>query len=74
VLETVPDALHQDGFSAIGGSRIPDPILGLRAGDAGEGAKYRLQVLTELKNRGVRDVCMVVCDGVKDLPDSIGAV
>jgi putative transposase len=49
-------------------------ILGLWAGDGGEGAKYWLQVLTEIKNRGVRDVCMVVCDGLKGLPDSIGAV
>ena len=28
-------------------------ILGLWAGDGGEGAKFWLQVLTELKNRGV---------------------
>jgi len=26
-------------------------------------------VLTELKNRGAGDVCMVVCDGLKGLPD-----
>ncbi|MEV6841481.1 IS256 family transposase [Streptomyces sp. NPDC051133] len=49
-------------------------ILGLWAGDGGEGAKYWLQVLTEIKNRGVEDVCMVVCDGLKGLPDSISAV
>jgi hypothetical protein len=30
-------------------------ILGLWAGDGGEGAKYWLQVLTEIKNRGVAD-------------------
>lgn len=35
-------------------------ILGLWAGDGGEGAKYWLHVLTELKNRGVADVLMVV--------------
>ena len=40
-------------------------ILGLWAGDGGEGAKFWLQVLTELKNRGVADACMVVCDGLK---------
>jgi transposase-like protein len=40
-------------------------ILGLWVGDGGEGAKYWLQVLTELKNRGVEDVCMVVCDGAE---------
>lgn len=49
-------------------------ILGLWAGDGGEGAKYWLQVLTEIKNRGVEDVCMVVCDGLKGLPDSIGTI
>ncbi|WP_405790560.1 IS256 family transposase [Streptomyces sp. NBC_01367] len=49
-------------------------ILGLWAGDGGEGAKYWLQVLTEIKNRGTEDVCMVVCDGLKGLPEAIGAV
>jgi putative transposase len=46
-------------------------ILGLWAGDGGEGAKFWLSVLTDLKNRGVADVCMVVCDGLKGLPESI---
>jgi putative transposase len=46
-------------------------ILGLWAGDGGEGAKFWLGVLTEIKNRGVEDVCMVVCDGLKGLPESI---
>jgi putative transposase len=52
-------------------------ILGLWAGDSssgGEGAKYWLHVLTELKNRGVADVLMVVCDGLTGLPDAIGTV
>src|SRR3954468_18897503 len=49
-------------------------ILGLWAGDGGEGAKYWLQVLTEIKNRGVEDVCILVCDGLKGLPDSVSAV
>jgi putative transposase len=48
-------------------------ILGLWAGDGGEGAKFWLQVLTELRNRGVGEVCMVVCDGLKGLPDAIEA-
>ena len=47
---------------------------GIWAGDGGEGAKYWLQVLTEIKNRGVADVCIVVCDGLKGLPDSINTV
>jgi putative transposase len=32
-----------------------------------------LRVLTEIKNRGVQDVCIVVCDGLKGLPDAIAA-
>lgn len=48
-------------------------ILGLWVGTGGEGAKYWLQVLTEIKNRGVEDACMVVCDGLKGLPESIEA-
>jgi putative transposase len=46
-------------------------ILGLWAGDGGEGAKHWLHVLTELKNRGVNDVLMVVCDGLTGLPEAI---
>ncbi len=48
-------------------------ILGLWAGDGGEGAKYWLHVLTEIKNRGVNDVLMVVCDGPTGLPDAVTA-
>jgi putative transposase len=46
-------------------------ILGLWAGDGGEGAKFWLAVLTEIKNRGTEDVCIVVCDGLKGLPEAI---
>ncbi len=46
-------------------------ILGIWLGDGGEGAKFWLQVLTEIKNRGTDDVCIVVCDGLKGLPDAI---
>ena len=49
-------------------------ILGLWLGDGGEGAKFGLQVLTELKNRGVQDVCIAVCDGLKGLPEAINTV
>ena len=37
-------------------------------------AKYWLRVLSEIRNRGVRDVCMLVCDGLKGLPEAVGAV
>jgi hypothetical protein len=33
-----------------------------------------LSVLTEIKNRGTNDVCMVVCDGLKGLPKAINTV
>lgn len=49
-------------------------ILGLWAGDGGEGAKHWMHILTETKNRGVNDVLMLVCDGLKGLPDAIETV
>jgi len=51
-------------------------VLGLWAGEHrdGEGAKYWLRVLTEVRNRGVADVCIVVCDGLKGLPAAVGEV
>ncbi len=33
-----------------------------------------MNVLTDIKNRGVADVFFVVCDGLKGLPDSVAAV
>ncbi|MFC0112897.1 IS256 family transposase [Kibdelosporangium aridum] len=49
-------------------------VLGLWAGQGGEGAKFWMQVLADLKNRGVRDVFFVVCDGLKGLPEVVGNV
>jgi transposase-like protein len=45
-------------------------VLGRWAGEhgGGEGAKYWPRVLAGSKNRGARDVCMLVCDGRKALP------
>jgi putative transposase len=48
-------------------------VLGVWLGDGGEGAKYWLAVLTELKARGLADVLFVCCDGLKGLPDAIEA-
>jgi putative transposase len=39
-----------------------------------EGARFWTQVMTELRNRGVRDVLIVCCDGLTGLPEAIGAV
>ena len=33
-----------------------------------------MAVLTEIKNRGTADVCIVVCDGLKGLPEAINTV
>jgi putative transposase len=49
-------------------------VLGLWAGTGGEGARFWLSVLTDLKNRGVRDVFFLVCDGLKGLPEVVGSV
>ncbi|GAA2716573.1 IS256 family transposase [Actinoplanes palleronii] len=51
-------------------------ILGMWAGEHGdgEGAKYWLRVLTEIRNRGTQDVCIAVCDGLKGLPDAVATV
>ena len=48
-------------------------VLGLWAGQA-EGAKFWLQVVTELKNRGVQDIFIACVDGLKGLPQAIEAV
>jgi len=49
-------------------------ILGLWVGPSGgEGAKVWMTMLTELKNRGVGDVLIACCDGLKGLPDAITA-
>ncbi|MFC4563294.1 IS256 family transposase [Nocardiopsis mangrovi] len=49
-------------------------ILGLWAGDGGEGAKYWAHVFTELRNRGVADVLMLVADGLKGMGEAVEAV
>jgi putative transposase len=51
-------------------------ILGLWAGEHGdgEGAKFWLRVLTEIRNRGTKDVLMVICDGLNGFPDAIAQV
>jgi putative transposase len=46
-------------------------VLGLWAGTGGEGAKFWMSVLVDLKNRGVRDVFFLVRDGLKGLPEVV---
>ena len=48
-------------------------MLGMWVGaSTGESSKFWLSVLSELKSRGVADVCIVCCDGLTGLPDAIG--
>jgi transposase-like protein len=49
-------------------------ILGLWAGQGGEGAKFWMSVLTDLRNRGVKDAFFLVCDALKGLPDVVANV
>lgn len=49
-------------------------ILGLWAGTGGEGAKFWMSVLTDIKNRGVKDTFFLVCDELKGLPEVVGNV
>ncbi|EMF80187.1 transposase, mutator-like family protein [Leptospira weilii serovar Topaz str. LT2116] len=39
-----------------------------------EGAKFWLQILTDLKNRGVEDILIACVDGLKGFPDTIISV
>ncbi len=62
-------------YAAIGVSLAGErDILGLWAGSGGEGAKFWMSVLTDLRNRGLRDVFFVVCDGLKGLPEVVNNV
>ena len=50
-------------------------LLGLWIGEAEtEGAKFWLKVLTDLKNRGLKDILIACCDGLKGFPNAIEAV
>lgn len=46
-------------------------VLGMWVGTGGEGAKHWMTVVAELRNRGVQDVCIACCDGLKGLPEAI---
>jgi len=48
-------------------------ILGIWVGES-EGAKFWMQVLSEIKNRGVEDILIASIDGLAGFPDAIAAV
>lgn len=39
-----------------------------------EGAKFWANVLTEIQNRGVKDILILCCDGLSGLPEAVGSV
>jgi putative transposase len=47
--------------------------LSLVIGTGDESSKFWLKVLNDLKNRGLRTVCVICCDGLTALPDAIEA-
>jgi transposase-like protein len=49
-------------------------VPGLWGSSGGEGAKYWLSVLADLKNRGVNDTFFLICDGPKGLPEAVEIV
>jgi transposase-like protein len=49
-------------------------VLGMWVGTGGEGAKHWMGCLAELRNRGIADVCIVACDGLKGLPEAINEI
>jgi len=48
-------------------------ILGLHSSE-NEGANYWLSVLTDLNNRGVKDILIACVDGLTGFPEAIGAI
>jgi putative transposase len=48
-------------------------VLGMWAAD-NEGAKFWMQIVTELKTRGVQDIFIACVDGLKGFPEAIEAI
>lgn len=48
-------------------------VLGIWVSE-NEGAKFWLSVITELRNRGVTDILIACCDGLKGFPEAIESV
>jgi putative transposase len=49
-------------------------VLGIWLQAGGEGAKFWLNVFTELRNWGLKDALIVCCDGLPGLPDAVEAI
>ncbi len=48
-------------------------VLGMWASE-NEGIKLWLSIITELKNRGVKDIFIACVDGLKGFPEAIGTI
>ncbi len=48
--------------------------LALVMGTGDESAKFWLKILNDLRSRGLRQVCVVCCDGLTALPEAVEAV
>jgi len=65
---------NRSAYLALGvGIEGKKQILGLWL-EANEGAKFWLKAITELRNRGVEDIFIACCDGLKGFPEAIEAV
>jgi len=66
-------AVNKSAYLAIGINidEIKD-VLGIWL-EQSEGAKFWLKIMTELKNRGVRDIFIACVDGLKGFPEAIEA-
>jgi putative transposase len=63
-------------YVVLGGNREGDKeLLGLWVGEAEvEGAKFWLKLLNNLKGRGLQDILIACCDGLKGFPQALEAV
>ena len=65
---------NKSAYLALGvGVEGKKEVLGIWL-EANEGARFWLTVITELKNRGVEDIFIACCDGLKGFPEAIEAV
>jgi putative transposase len=66
--------INKSGYLAIGiNTEGMKDVLGIWL-EQNEGAKFWLKVMTELKNRGIRDIFIACVDGLKGFPEAIEAV
>jgi putative transposase len=66
--------MNKSAYLAVGvNQQGTKEVLGLWL-ESNEGAKFWLKIMTELKNRGVADMLLVCCDGLKGFPEAIEAV